>query len=432
MIALVVVATVFAAQAPESPPPSPPPPPAEATPPLAPAPAPAAVEPSRVEEQAARVISIDRCLELLRAGQAEEAQRCYAEKASHDDSDRDAALARELADVVGALRLRPPTLGLRADDPNADPNADPTDPTASVQKDDPAGVDVARLVLSGRAELIATSTLIGGYVVTTAAVGGYALTCNAFGCGGPSIGLLFLAPVVGGFAGLGASTAIMLTDTQLTPGDVNAVRAIMLLGAFDSIMLPIHANATGFNSGNASAALLSLGMVVVQGAGIGAGALVAMDTDLHEGAGSFALSTGLWSSVLTVLAVNSVGGFKNRSANDIALVIDASVNLGFIGGMIASPYLPMSRAETWAIDIGGGVGLAAGASLAVFSRAPNPFLGYGTMAVGTAVGMGAGFMTARYLPDVVVGLPEIVALAPIAVPDEHGDLVTGAMVMTRF
>jgi hypothetical protein len=356
---------------------------------------------------------VDECLALLREGKRVDAQACYAARAQGDDDN--ARIARELADLVATLELRPPTL------------ADPATTTTP-------GFDVEGLVYSGKLELIATSTIVGGYMATVAATGGLTLLCDgSFGCGGPLAGLVLLAPVVGGGLGLGVSTATLLAVDNLSPGDVNAVRAVMLLGTFDSILVPIAVlpSSTG---GTFTALGVTFGMFAVQAVGVGAGIGVAAVLDLPEGAGSLALSTGLWTSVIGVLGANMFGLLRNPTPQGTSLLLFSTANLGFIGGMAVSPYLPISRAETWAIDVGGAVGLLAGASLAFQPKfAGNPFVGWGTMAVGTGVGMGAGFAAARYLPPLVAGLPEIVAFSPIIIDDaDPARAMRGAMVMGRF
>lgn len=350
----------------------------------------------------------DACLALLQDGKRDEAQRCYAERARGDGDD--ARLARELADVVGSLELRPPSVELEV------PSGGTT----------PSQFDVGGLFLTGKAELIATSTLVGAYMATVATTGGLAALCNTGSCGGPIAATVLVAPVAGGGLGLGVSTATMLAMSDLSAGDVNAVRAVMLLGTFDSILLST-ASMSSFGSNNGAVVLTTFGMFATQAAGVGAGIAVAAFTELPEGAGSLALSAGLWTSVIGVLGANMFGAMRNASPQGVSLFLFGTANLGFVGGMVASPYFPMSRAETWAIDIGGAVGLLAGASLAFQTKAPNPFIGWGTMALGTGIGMGAGFAAARYLPEMVGGLPEVVAFAPIVDDD-----VTGAMIAGRF
>lgn len=351
---------------------------------------------------------VDACLALLRAGQREQAQACYAARAARNDGQ--AQLARELADLVGALELTPPG------------DLEPGKPELAL----------GDLVLSGKAELIATSTLVGAYGATLAAT---SLVALATGSGASSSlnGLLLLAPVLGGGAGLGLSIAGVLLVDDLSSGDANAVRALMVLGTFNSIMLPLDWAALGGSTGDAASVLfLSMGMLALQGAGIASGLGVAAVTDLHEGAGSFAISAGLWSSVLSILAADAFGAFKTSPQAGVFLVT-AAANAGFIGGLVGAQWLPMSRAETWAVDVGGGVGLLAGASIAVFTRAPNPLIGYGTMAAGTVLGLGAGFAAARYLPPMLGGLPEIVALAPITIDDvDPARVINGAVVVGRF
>lgn len=82
------------------------------------------------------------------------------------------------------------------------------------------------------------------------------------------------------------------------------------------------------------------------------------------------------------------------------------------------------------------MGLLLGASLAFGLRAPNPVLGWGTMAAGVVVGVGAGVALAKLAPpalDAVLG-PAEVALVPLVVPprrDEEPPLGVGLSVALR-
>jgi hypothetical protein len=169
-------------------------------------------------------------------------------------------------------------------------------------------------------------------------------------------------------------------------------------------------------------------VVAVAGAGVG----LAYVTDLPESAGSMALSTGLWASVVYMLGLSAFQALKQHPEH-APLWVTATANLGFGAGLVLSTVMPMTRAETWAIDVGGGVGLAVGLSVAVAAHAPNQFTGWGTTLLGTTVGMATGFACARYLPDAFGALPRVVAVAPIAVPDERTRTVAvGAGVVGRF
>lgn len=360
------------------------------------APAAASAPPAQVVVPIAKT---DACLQLLRDGKRAQAQACYAARAGDDDD----TLAQELAELVGTLKLTPPA-------------------ELSLQS---SGIDMGELLRSGKAELIATSTLVGAY---TAGLATHALV-SALEGGGNSRnldGLMLLAPTVGGAsAGIALSAVAVLHSKDLTSGDVDVVRALMLLGTFDSIMVPL------LSGSSRAGTLMSMSMLVVQSLGIAAGGGVAVFTDLHEGAGSLAISAGLWTSVLSLLVAHAGGAFKASQGNGV-LLITAAANVGFIGGLVGAQWLPMSRGETWAIDVGGGVGLFAGLSVAVLTRAPNPLIGYGTIAAGTAIGIGAGFAVARYLPLISGDLPEIVALAPAIFDDVDGRAMSGLVAVGRF
>ena len=333
-------------------------------------------------------MAADACLALARQRKQAEAQACYRARGD--------ALSLELADVVGKLKLEEPS---------------------------PFG----ELLLQGKAEMIGVSTLAGAYV---AELGALTVLSAGQGAIDPTLGSAFelLAPVVGGAAGLGGSVSVVLLLPQMTAGDANVIRAATLLGAFDSVVVPLDVSVASNGAMNQTSTFAMMGALVV--GATAAGAALASATDLPEGAGSMAVSGGLWSSVTAILVADMGQAYKLRP-QDAAYLITAAGNLGFVGALAASPFVPLTRAETWGIDVGGGIGLATGASIAVFARAPNPFVGWGTMLAGTVVGVAGGYAAVRFLPSALDALPKLVAVAPLATVD--GRSVTyGVALMGRL
>lgn len=357
---------------------------------------PAALDPG----EAAPPPGLEACLALVEAGEVEAARACYARAASDPAgaNDQDAALARELADVVSSLKLPEPPEELTAPAPRA-----------------PGALDVGQLAMSGKAELVVMAALSGGYAAELGVLT-LALATSGFGSGSPAVvaGLL-LAPVAGGVIGLAGATALVLALPQITAGDANVVRAFLLLGAFNSVMVLLVNQAfpvVTFGNG----APIAAAMLAAQGASAGIGVGVAAFLDVPEGAGAAAVSGALWTGLLSMLTVNMFEGFKGDSRGAPVLIAFAG-NAGFAGALaLTSTVLPVSRADTWALDIGGAVGVLGGAALSLGLHAPNPFLGYGAMVLGGVGGMAAGVASARLLPGLVDALPEIVAVAPLAVP----------------
>ena len=180
------------------------------------------------DEPAARALSPDfaDCLALLEAGDQEGARACYAAHASPaaGEDERQAALARELADVVSTLRLPPPPEQLTAPRP-----ANP--------------LDVGALVTSGKAELIVWSALSGSFAAELTVWTAIVAVGAVMGTPAIAVGGLLLAPVVGGLAGLGLATTLVLALPGLTAGDANIVRAFLLLGLFDAVTFGVSAAA---------------------------------------------------------------------------------------------------------------------------------------------------------------------------------------------
>ncbi len=342
------------------------------------------------------------CLALLQAGEREGAQACYAARAAEVDVDeREAALARELADVVSSLRLTVPDEELQVPAPLPSNLLDP-----------------GTLVSSGKAELVLWTALSGAFAAEMTAWT-MLMATNGFGSNAMLVAAaILLSPVGGGLAGLAAGAGAVLALPELSAGDANVARAFLLLGIFDAITLGFSSASLGIASvGSGAPTFAAMVLVQTLAAGLGAAATL---LDLPEGAGAAAISGALWGSVLTVLVANMADAFKG-DARFAPLTVSLAGNLGFVaGGALASTVLPLSRAETWAVDVGGAVGLLGGAALAFGMRAPNPALGYGTMAIGCAGGMVAGGAAARFVPPLVDSLPELVAVSPLMVPAVDG------------
>jgi len=330
----------------------------------------------------------DPCLPLVAAHKKDDAAICYRERARMS-ADADAMLARELADLVGTLELREP-------DKLSSANAN---------------------VSLGKIELAATSTLAGAYAGVVAVSSVVAATSSSGQ--GAANGALLLSPVIGGAIGIAAGAGSVVLWREMTEGDANLMRAFIVLGAFNASVFPFNldviTNTGSFNSGS-QASLTFVGMGANILVATAAGAVVAVFTDLDEGVGSVALSTGLWTGVTSLFVANMFNTFKGNEDAGVVLAT-AAANAGFVAGILLPSVLPMTRAETWAIDVGGGIGLLAGGSLAVFSRAPNPVIGWGTIATGTAAGLVGGFFAARLVPPFLESLPSIVAVRPIVFPD---------------
>jgi hypothetical protein len=324
------------------------------------------------------------CFALAHAGKRREASTCFAQ-AKRDD----------LAGLVSTLKLPEPELHVSS------------------------SPDLSELVRTGKAELVATSALAGAGIGLSE---GFALLyAGAIGqtdfIGPAQVAPVLLAPVVGGAIGLATSASAVVLLPQLTAGDANAIRAFEMLGGFDAIMFTIDRQilvqnqssaSFDYTANSATTAFFAGGMIVVStAAGVGVAAL----TDLPEGAGSFAISSALWTSVGAVLAVDAFQGFSTHPEN-VAWLITASGNIAFVGGLVASPFLDVTRGETWAMDLGGGVGLVGGAAIATFAHAPNPFIGWGTIFLGTAAGIGGGYAAAHFIPGALDHLPALIAVAP--------------------
>ncbi|HEY4223284.1 MAG TPA: hypothetical protein VGO62_18125 [Myxococcota bacterium] len=300
------------------------------------------------------------CLALLRQGQRDNAAACYRERRALD-----------VASLVGELALRPPDL------------TTPAPP-----------LTFASLLSSGKGELMATSTVAG-------AVFGGSL---GFLLGADQTPLFPLGVAAGAVLGGSGATLAVLFLPAMTSGDAHFLRACEALGVVDVAAL------YAASPGALRVSVFSAPIILATGAVGAAGAVL---FDLPEAGGSLALSAMLWSGTLAWLASSM---FALPSALDVAALV---ANAAFVMGALASPFVDVTRGETWAADVGGVVGLVGGIAAATFVRAPNPALGYGIIAGGTIVGVGAGLAAARLLPMRSPATTWVDAVAPVAFAPAH-------------
>lgn len=294
-------------------------------------------------------------------------------------------------------------------------------------------------VASGKAELLVTSALFGGYSAELALLsagfflGNHLQLSVPWELQGLVASTVFLAPIAGGAAGLTAAALGVALWPGMTAGDAHLLRTSLFLATFNSAAAGILTNVYGEQGvtdwWRHRGSLTTSAML---GASLGTTALaaaLAAVTDLPEGAGPLALSAATWSAVLATLG---------QLMFDLPLDLDHGTwlvagvaNASFGTALLASPWLPLTRFETWLLDLGAVAGGLLGTALVLGLPAPNPVLGYGGIATGVVLGAGAGVAVGKLVPlglD-LVRLPSLVAIAPLALPPgRSGELPVGAQV----
>lgn len=275
------------------------------------------------------------------------------------------------------------------------------EPSPAAAEDTSSRSMVASLFTSGKAELLAATTLSGG-ALALSVYSGLVRSTESISVD-PS--LMLLTPVGGGALGLAAGAAAAFLWPQMTAGDALVIRSSLMLGGFDAIAASVLLDNITTTGREGHVPLAAAGILTASGL---LGGALAAATDLPEGASALAVSGALWTSVVGLLGTQMFETVKasTQPTQDMSVLLLTTANIGFAGGMALGTFVPVTRAETWALDAGGAVGFLAGAALAVNGRAPNPFLGWGSMAAGSVVGMGAGFAAARFLPGWLASLDE--------------------------
>ena len=323
----------------------------------------------------------DECRALVDKGALGVAEDCYRHAAAVDD---DAALALALAEVLARVRLRQPAF--------AQPTHRP--PSTSL-----SAVDLTQFALSGRAEVVGLSFLDGiGVGIALAGIATSSIPNNA---GAVVVGLGL--PLLGGVVGFGAGLSALLTlDGRLSEGDVHLIRGGLVVAVYEGTSAALLA-ATLSSSSPPSARLVvpSAGLVAL-GLSVGGVAVAAAFFDVDPSAPSLGLSFGWVGGVLGFLIVKAVDprGLSAQQASQLPMLATSlGVHAGLVTGLAAAPALGLSRPAMLLIDGGGLVGLLGGSALAFGLNAPNPLLGYGTIATATVLGAAVGVVGAVLVPQ---------------------------------
>lgn len=307
----------------------------------------------------------------------------------------------------------------------------PDVPAEAAQPDQPDEPDgglqqLGEFFTSGKAELLATGTVYGGYLGTLALVDAGFVLFQLLQFPAPwelqpvGLGALFLSPIAGGALGLGLGALTYSLWPEMTAGDANLLRSSLWLGAFNSAVLGILSQGYGSRTfpdwwrlGGASVTTAMLAGALVTP---GAATALALLTDLPEAAGPLGLSLGAWSGTLAVLG-QLMFDLPLRFEEG-TLLVGAVANAGYAAGLLASPFVPLTRFETWLLDLGAVAGGLLGTALVLGLRAPNPVLGYGGIGVGLVLGAGTGVALGKLVPLglELVELPTLVAMGPLMLP----------------
>ena len=322
----------------------------------------------------------DECRTLVDKGALEIAADCYRHAAA---ADADAALALALADVLTRVQLREPMV----EQPTSRPP--PSFSSTFTLRD----FGAERFVISGRAEVVVLGVVDGVGV-------GIGMAVMAVSTLGSSAAALALAlPLFGAVGGFGSGlTAMLVLDEHLSDGDVHLIRAGLVVAAFEGVTTAMFLVTAGMTS--------SFLIPIVAGASLTAFALTVGTTaaaaslfDVDPSAPSLGLSFGWIGGVVGLLAARAVDvrSTPQQHAQLALLATSLGVHVGLAGGLALAPALGASRGGILLVDAGAVVGLLGGSALAFGLKAPNPLLGYGSIATGTLVGAAVGVVGAALL-----------------------------------
>jgi hypothetical protein len=228
-----------------------------------------------------------------------------------------------------------------------------------------------------RAELVAFQTLHG--------VAQGLIFCAAIDCddGRATVAASFL-----GVAALGGGSLAL--SSGIRPGQALAINSGTGWGTWNALSLAAIQQP---DDGETIATMV----FVLNLAGTGAGTMIAVLGKPESGQVSFANSTGIWSGVLALWAMNLAGVdlFEDGGFWEAML---AATDIGLGIGAIASTEFEISRARTLLIDAGGIVGMLLGLGTAVLiDENPDQELVGGLGFVGTASGLLSAALLSRQI-----------------------------------
>lgn len=278
-------------------------------------------------------------------------------------------------------------------------------------------MDFAEYVATGKAELIVWAALSGLWLGGLGSVAaGFNLQVAHGFFGALQVSSLLLAPVLlAGALGVATGAVTFLLD-EVSAGDANLVRSAIWMGAATSMAVGVVVTErVRSNLGLIPASMLVTSALYPVGA-IGLAGLI----DLPPGGVALAVSGGAWMGLVSLLGLAMLE--MPLSITPSVLLVAGSANVAYLGLLAASPFMPFSRPETWALDLGAALGFLTAAALAFGLRAPNPAIGYGAMAMGTvaggAMGLGAAYFGRRLVDGLQLPeLPNVVAIAPYLEPN---------------
>ncbi|MDP2343712.1 MAG: hypothetical protein Q8O67_22325 [Deltaproteobacteria bacterium] len=329
----------------------------------------------------------EECRALVDKGALQVAADCYRHAAANAADDAQLALA--LADVLLRLELPEPK---KLEQPRQ------RRPSSSSSWGFPsADFDLGDFALSGGAEVAALGFVDGvvvGFVLD-------AMLVSATGVqNGPGAVVLLALPFFGGVAGFGAGlTAMLALDRELSDGDVHLIRAGLIVAPYEAATTALLL--VSVTESSSSTPIVAAGALVSMGLTIGASAAGAALFDVDPSAPSLALSFGWIGGVVGGLVVAAIDP-KLQSQQEIQIGLVATslgAHAGLAAGFALAPALQVSRPAILLVDAGAVVGLLGGTALAFGMRAPNPALGYGTIATATVIGAAAGVVGAVLVPD---------------------------------
>ncbi|MCC7538487.1 MAG: hypothetical protein IT379_19840 [Deltaproteobacteria bacterium] len=237
-----------------------------------------------------------------------------------------------------------------------------------------------------RAELVGLQTIHG--------IGLGAEVCFTFDCDDARAQVAVLS--VGGGLGLGLSLA--LTGGGVEPGYALLLNSATVWGFWNG--LAFYGVAEGLDDADESDWVPAAG--VGQALGLGGGLLLWRVIQPTAGQVSLANTVGIWSGVLTLLAMGAVD-FNEVPESTAFLLLTLASDFGLLGGALLSSFTgPVPRGRALVIDAGGVVGMLGGMGVAVLASGDDvkPAGFFLPAMLGTAAGLGlTAFFTRAWTND---------------------------------
>lgn len=371
---------------------------------------PGAVQAQRVDQPATCPQLFSTCRSQLVAGLYLRASTCWSDFLQACADDPRAARAAELRAIARALGQRSP---VRPDDDSGDRS--PGDITTARHPRTGLPTDLEALLSSGLPRLTASAALMGSTVGLSLGAVTLAILRTPTTDSAPP---LLAAGTLGAAAGVLGASAVWWRMRPSASDTLLIASTGTVLTAYGGLLAASSLDRAPLFDQLPPVGLPLLGSVL----GTAAGLALSTTLELDPGAVDVMNHAALWGALLPavygLLAPPAELSFRRLAG--LSLGLSAA---SYVGALTLAPLIAIERPYLFLVDLGGLLGLFAGAVAFLHPDAPAPRqVGAGLVAgsglLGAGLGLGAAFMLDRFvtLPSLRLGEPAIAPSLSFAVP----------------